>query len=91
MQQVKGAAQAVGQALQGAGKQPYKGGGSARAGPAPGGTGAGQTTKSGGGGGCKDTTVESYHDEELSFIEPVFATRTAIHPAPQRELPQVGG
>lgn len=89
MQQVKGSVQAAGEALKGApgAGQAYRGGGTLRAAaPVPGGSGGG------GGAGARDSTntgEDSYKDEELSFIEPVYATRTAIHPAPQRELPQV--
>lgn len=93
MQQVKGAVQAAGEAIKGvsATGQAYKGGGSVRAGSsAAGGSHAGKKP-SGSGGGGSAAGDESFHDEELSFIEPVFATRTAIHPAPQHELPQVRG
>lgn len=93
MQQVKGAVQAAGEALKGASAtgQAYKGGGSARAGSSAAGGARGGEKSSGAGGGAGNSGDESFHDEELSFIEPVFATRTAIHPAPQRELPQVRG
>ncbi|PRW60590.1 Glutamate decarboxylase [Chlorella sorokiniana] len=91
MQQAKGAVHAAGEALKGtAATGPYKGGGSARAGSPAAGSGAAKPSgRSGRGSGTGiQSADESYHDEELSFIEPVYATRTAIHPAPQRELLQ---
>lgn len=31
------------------------------------------------------SSKDDYGDEEQSFLEPVYATRQAIHPAPSRE------
>lgn len=94
MQQVKGGVQAAGEAIKGAAgaAQGYRGGGSS--GAVPGGGGAakpsGARHPAGRGAGPAATNLDdsSFHDKELSFVEPVYATRTAIHPAPQRELPQ---
>lgn len=40
---------------------------------------------SGGGPQGAQEERQCYEDEELSFIEPVYATRTAMHPAPKHE------
>lgn len=56
-------------------------------GPPPAGPGASGGGPAAGGAGAEGGD-ESYGDEELSFIEPVYATRTAIHALPRREIPQ---
>ncbi|EFN59728.1 hypothetical protein CHLNCDRAFT_133312 [Chlorella variabilis] len=43
---------------------------------------------SGGGPQGAQEERQCYEDEELSFIEPVYATRTAMHPAPKHEMPR---
>jgi hypothetical protein len=48
---------------------------------------AGAEASKGGAGGTGPVpgAEAAFHDEELSFIEPVYATKTAIHPAPRDE------